>query len=71
MALRISIGGIAKRSGFFAMCVGYDGKVLIPLSKIGTSFNQVIPKLSMIHTNNKHSYYCHINAAEDIYGTCS
>ena len=31
MALRISIGGIAKRSGFFAMCVGYDGKVLIPL----------------------------------------
>ena len=31
MALRISIGGIAKRSGFFAMCVGHDGKVLIPL----------------------------------------
>ena len=31
MALRINIGGIAKRSGFFAMCVGYDGKVLIPL----------------------------------------
>ena len=31
MALRISIGGIAKRSGFFAMSVGYDGKVLIPL----------------------------------------
>ena len=27
----ISIGGIAKRSGFFVMCVGYDGKVLIPL----------------------------------------
>ena len=26
-----SIGGIAKRSGFFVMCVGYDGKVLIPL----------------------------------------
>ena len=31
MALRISIGGIAKRSGFFAMCVGYDGKFLMPL----------------------------------------
>ena len=31
MALRISIGGIAKRCGFFAMHVGYDGKVLIPL----------------------------------------
>ena len=31
VALRISIGGIAKRSGFFAMCVGYDGKLLIPL----------------------------------------
>ena len=31
VALRISIGSIAKRSGFFAMCVGYDGKVLIPL----------------------------------------
>ena len=31
MALQISIGGIAKRSGFFAMCVGYDGKVLIQL----------------------------------------
>ena len=31
MALRISIGRVAKRSGFFAMCVGYDGKVLIPL----------------------------------------
>ena len=31
MALRISIGGIAKRSGFFAMRVGYDGNVLIPL----------------------------------------
>ena len=31
VALRISIGGIAERSGFFAMCVGYDGKVLIPL----------------------------------------
>ena len=31
MALRISIDGIAKRSDFFAMCVGYDGKVLIPL----------------------------------------
>ena len=29
--LRISIGGIAKHRGFFAMCVGYDGKVLIPL----------------------------------------
>ena len=26
MALRIGIGGIAKRRGFFAMCVGYDGK---------------------------------------------
>ena len=25
------IGGIAKRSGFFAMCVGFDGKVLFPL----------------------------------------
>ena len=31
MALGISIGGIAKSSGFFAMCVGYDGKVSIPL----------------------------------------
>ena len=30
MALRISIGGIAERRGFFAMCLGYDGKVLIP-----------------------------------------
>ena len=31
VALRISICGIAKRSGFFAVCVGHDGKVLIPL----------------------------------------
>ena len=31
MVLPISIGGIAKLSGFFAMCVGYDGKVLILL----------------------------------------
>ena len=31
VALRICIGGVAKRSGFFAMCIGYDGKVLIPL----------------------------------------
>ena len=31
VALQISIGSTAKRSGFFAMCVGYDGKVLIPL----------------------------------------
>ena len=31
MALRISTGGIAKRSGCFAMFVGYDIKVLIPL----------------------------------------
>ena len=31
VSLRISIGGIAKRSGFFVMCVGYDGMVLIPL----------------------------------------
>ena len=31
MALRISIGGIVKRSGFFEMCVGYDGKILILL----------------------------------------
>ena len=36
MALRISIGGIAKRRGFFAMSVGYDGKVLIPLWFVGT-----------------------------------
>ena len=31
MALRISIGGIAKHHGFFAMCVGYDRKVLTVL----------------------------------------
>ena len=31
MAIRISIGGIAKRRGFFAMCVGNDGKILILL----------------------------------------
>ena len=30
MALRISVGGIAKRRGFFAICVDYYGKVLIP-----------------------------------------
>ena len=29
VALWISIGRIAKLHGFFAMCVGYDGKVLI------------------------------------------
>ena len=31
VALRISSGGIAKRRGILAMCVGYHGKVLIPL----------------------------------------
>ena len=31
VTLQVSIGGTAKHRGFFAMCVGYDGKVLIPL----------------------------------------
>ena len=31
VALRISIGGMAKRISFLAMCVNYDGKVLIQL----------------------------------------
>ena len=31
VALRISIDDIAKRHGFFAMCIGYDGKILIAL----------------------------------------
>ena len=52
MALRISIGDIAKRSGFFAMSVGYDGKVSI---RSGLSTRTVIWWMKQ-RTNDKNSH---------------